>query len=336
MFYLIMFLKVIILEYLLIFFHEIVHFITSLILGFKCTFYYVIPFTLYKKDNKLKFKLNEGFENVSTSRMHFKSVKITSDKEYNLLIKKLQILLWIGPIFDFTIFVILFSIGLCIPKYFFLTLTSLFHFTISTLNFFNSDGKYAIGSKEDYRIAFNLVRDITLCGSGNIDYDTKKFMTNKHLQISQSISLSEFDVHNLWNFLNNIYFYTNSLLSYINKDLLFLDDSTESFLDSLIDDFDKIKSLDYRQTKKTSISIILYFIYTKIKYKNFIPEKNILDKVYIGCNSEYYRKLVRYYFYGEYMYKNYLLNEKNMTDINLNCDGYNKLLITVVNKNLNL
>lgn len=36
------------------------------------------------------------------------------------------------------------------------------------------------------------------------------------------------------------------------------------------------------------------------------------------------------------MYKNYLLNEKNMTDINLNCDGYNKLLITVVNKNLNL
>ncbi|MFL7797754.1 hypothetical protein OIM93_12915 [Clostridium chauvoei] len=332
MFYLIMLLKIALIEYILIFLHEFVHFIASLFIDLKCTFYYVFPFTLYKKNNRFKLQLSPRFEKSSTSRMHFESIKLTSNKDYDILLKRLKIFLWSGPIFDFLSFIILFCIGLCLPKYFFLTLTALVHFAITTLNFFNSDGKYAIGSKENPRIAFDLVRDFTLCGSGKVSNRTKEIMTNRHIEVSSYIDFSEFDVHDLWNFLNNLSFYTNSLLSYINKDLLYLDESTESFLESLIQDFDKIQTYDYRQIPKTSISIILYFIFTKIQYKNFIPEENILNKIYSGCSSDYYKKLIGYYFYDEYIYKDYLLNEKNMPIINLSCPGYNKLLISLINK----
>lgn len=329
--YLIIFLKVFIIEYLIIFLHEFSHYIVSLFLGFKCSFYHVIPFTFYKDGTKFKFKLKPLIQGNMTSRLHFNSIKISSKIEYNILLKKLKIFFWIGPIFDFIVFILLFCVGVSNANYSYLALISLIHLSITTLNFFNSDGKYAIGSKEDERIAFDLVRSFTICGNGEIPYESKRIITDIHMEIAENITLEKFDVNDLWNFLNNISFYTNSLLSFLNKDLLTVHSSTFNFFESLINDFDNIKKYDYRQVEKTSISIIYYFIYKKLNDKDFNPDEKIINKVYDGCNSIYFRKLFDLYFNFNKNDIEYLIDENNMPNFTSHCEGYNKLLINIIN-----
>lgn len=334
MFYIIMFTKAILLEYILILCHELIHFIFSKFLNLKASFLYVIPFRIYKKNNRLIFNLSFYYEPGFTSRLHFDAYKLTSSLDYSRLLNKLRLLLWVGPIFDCLIFITLFVLGVSLENSLFLAITALIHLIIATITFFNSDGKYAIGSKEDSRLAFELIRAFTLCGNGYVKEETKRIMTDKHIEISQSINWDFFEVNDLWNFLNNVSFYTNSLSSYLNEDLLSLDDKTEYFIETLINDFDNIKSFDYRQIPKTSISIILYFIYRKIQYKNFIPDYIIADKVLKGCRSIYYVNLYNYYFNTEItdidLYKDFLLSENNLPSFAYNCFGYNKIFYKLV------
>lgn len=322
--------KVILIEYLILFSHEIAHYISSLILGFKASSFYLLPFNLYKKDSKFKIKIFIFKDNFITSKIHFNSLKVSSKLEYNILIKKLRIFFWVGPIFDFLIFIILFSIGVTKVEYSYLALISLIHFSLSTLNFFNSDGKYAIGAKEDKRIAFDVVRNYTICGNGYVSNETQRILTDMHMEIAENINLEPFDVNDLWNFLNNISFYANSLLSYLNKDLLILHPSTFKFLSSLEEDFYNIKKYDYRQAEKTSISLLYYFIYKKLLDKSFTPNSDILDMIYKSLSSNYYKKIFLLYFNNETKYLKYLSDENNMPPFISSCEGYSKLLLNLV------
>lgn len=328
--YLIITLKIFIIEYIILFLHELSHYVVSLILGFKCSFYYMIPFTIYKKNSKLKFKLKPLIQGDMTSRLHFDSIKISSKLEYNILLKRLKIFLWIGPIFDFIAFIVLFCIGVTYVNLSYLALISLIHLSISTINFFNSDGKYAIGSKEDNRIAFDLIRNFTICGNDEVSCESKRILTDIHMEISENITLESFDVNNLWEFLNNISFYTNSLLSFLNKDLLTIHSSSFTFFEGLINDFDNIKKYDYRQIEKTSISIIYYLIYKKLNDISFYPSSLIMSKIYDGCNSIYFRKLLDLYFKDDSENIDYLVNEDNMPISISYCQGYNKLLFNII------
>ena len=329
-----MFLKVFLLEYILILCHELVHLICSIFLGLKISFFHIIPFTIYKTRTGIKINLKPRYESGFTGRLHFNCENLSSPMDYSKLIKKLKLFLWVGPIFDFTIFIVLFTWGISNNNLLYLTITAIIHLLIASITFFNSDGKYSVGAKEDSRIAYDLIRAFTLCGNGIVKDDTKRIMTDKHIEISNSINWENFKVEDLWNFLNNISFYTNSLCSYINNDLLYLHDKTEDFMETLITDFDKIKSSDYRQICKTSISILIYYIYRKIQYDNFIPDKIVVDKVLKGCNSIYYKALYDYYFNYENnnhtSYRDFLINENNMPVFARNCPGYNKFFYNLV------
>jgi hypothetical protein len=322
--------QIILIEYLILFSHEIVHYLASLILGFKASSFYLIPFNLYKKDSKIKIKISTFKDNFVTSKIHFNSIRVSSKLEYNILIKKLRIFFWVGPVFDFLIFIILFSIGVSRIEYSYLALISLIHFSLSTLNFFNSDGKYAIGAKEDKRIAFDVVRNYTICGNGPVSNESQRILTDMHMEIAENIILEPFDVNDLWNFLNNISFYTNSLISYLNKDLLMLHPSTFKFLSSLEYDFDNIKKYDYRQVEKTSISLLYYFIYKKLLDKSFTSNRNILDRIYKGLNFTYHKRLFLLYLQNETKYINYLSDENNIPPTIFIYDGYTKLLLNLV------
>lgn len=334
MFYIVLFVKSLLLEYILIFSHELIHMICSFFLRFKISFFHVIPFTIYKKTNGIGINLKPRYESGCTGRLHFDCENLYNDVDYLILLKKLKIFFWVGPIFDFTIFIILFVLGISYNNLFYLTITSIIHFCVASITFFNSDGKYSIGAKEDSRIAFDLVRIFTLCGSGVVNDSTKRVMTDAHIEISRNIHWTCFEIDDLWNFLNNISFYTNSIYSYLNGDLLYLDDKTENFMESLITDFDKIKKFDYRQVSKTSISILMYYIYRKIQYVNFTPNKDMVTKIINGCNSVYYKNLYQYYFNYENIdidyYKNFLNSEENMPLISNNCPGYNKIFFKLV------
>ncbi|MBB6623954.1 hypothetical protein H7E67_10995 [Clostridium gasigenes] len=334
MFYIIMFIKSILLEYILIFCHELIHLICSFFLGLKISFFQVIPFTIYKKPNGIGVNIKSGYEPGFTGRLHFNSCRLTSSLDYSKLLKKLRIFLWVGPIFDFTVFIVLFILGVSLKDSLYLTITALIHLGVASMTFFNSDGKYSIGSKEDARIAYALVNAFTLCGNGDVNYETKRIMTDKHIEISQNIDWTFFQVHDLWNFLNNLSFYTYSICNYLNNDLLSLDDKTEFFMETLITDFDKIKTFDYRQVTKTSSSILLYYIYRKIQYKSFIPDKHVVIEALKYCNSIYYRTLYNYYF-NDYNFdftscKAYLLTEDNMPMFCHNCPGYSKFFYKLV------
>ena len=104
--YLIIALKIILIEYCILFFHEFLHYIASLILGFKATSFYLIPFNIYKDNSKYKFKIDFPSDSFYSSRLHFNSINLYSKLEYNILLTKLRLYFWIGPIFDFVIFVI--------------------------------------------------------------------------------------------------------------------------------------------------------------------------------------------------------------------------------------
>lgn len=329
--YIIIFFKIFIIEYTILFLHEFCHYIVSLFFGFKCSYYHLIPFTLYKKDSKFKFKLIPPLQGNTTSKLCFDSLKISSKIEYNLLLKKLQVFLWVGPIFDFIVFIALFCIGVKYTDYSYFILISLIHLSITTLNFFNSDGKYAIGSAEDKRIAFDLVKDFTICGNNEVAYESKRILTDMHMEISENIILEKFDVNDLWNFLNNISFFTSSLLSFLNNDILNVHPVTFKFFENLIRDFDNIKEYDYRQTEKTSISIIYFFIYKKLQNKDFYPNEEIINKIYSSCNSTYFRKLFDLCFNSNINNIDFLTNEDNMPNYISHYQGHNKLLLNILN-----
>lgn len=323
--------KIIIIEYFILFIHELIHYIASLLLKFKTTSFYLIPFNIYKEKSKYKFKIAVLDTNFITSRLHFDSINLYYKFEYSILLNKLRVYFWIGPIFDFIIFVILFSIGVSNVSYSYLALISLIHFAISTFNFFNNDGKYAIGLKEDNRIAFDIVRNYSICGNGKVSYKSKGILTDIYIEIAKNITIEPFDVNDLWNFLNNISFYTNSLLSYLNKDIFTLDPSTIDFFNILMKDFDNIKKYDYRQVEKTSISLLYYFIYKKIIDTSFTPNEELSNKVFKGLNHSYYKNIYLLFFNNKINNLDYLLKEKNMPPSIYTIEGQSKLLINLVN-----
>jgi len=335
--YIILLIKILFFEYILLILHELTHFITSLFLKLKCSYIYIIPFKIYKNKNKIKITFVKFYKHNITSELHFNSINITNKESYNNLIKKLRIFLFSGPIFDFIIFTILFLIGIIYVQYSYFAIIALLHFGISTINFFNSDGKYAIGAKEDKRIAFDLVRNFTLCANGYVNPASKEFLTKIHKKISNEIDYKEFDVNNLWDFLNNTSFYTNSILSYFNNDLYEIDQNFIKFSEILIRDFDKIIELDYRQEKKTSLLIAYYLIYNKLNKLNYSYDKELYKKIYIGVNSAYYQALLKLYFdKKDKKTIEYLKDEKNMPlEYNFK-QGYSKLLFNLINLHKNI
>lgn len=313
--------KIILLQFIIIILHELLHLFIAKLFKFKLQSIYFIPFKFSKRktfgwDFNIIFNKNFSCTSYST----YLSKKISTSTEYSLLLKKLSIILWSGPIFDFSIFVLLFVIGASSVTHSYLILLSLLHFAISTMNFFNSDGKYAIGSKEDYRIAYNLVSNYTLFSCNHPDDSTKRIMTDKHMKVANDISLAHFNVNDLWNFLNNVSFYTSSLLSYLNKDIYSLHQSTEEFFELLIEDFDLIKELDYRQSSKVCKSIILYLIYKKSCSINFEFPLDLYFKLINNVNDSLYYHLLNYYFEGIHsdlvVNKKILLNEINKDNSN--------------------
>ena len=330
MVYLTLVLKVFIIEYFILFIHEFIHYIYSLFLGLRVNNFHLIPFTIYKKNSKFTFKINILEDNFTTSRLDFNAINLSSKLEYNILLKKLLIYFWIGPLFDFITFILLFCIGVSNISFSYLILVSLIHFSISTINFFNSDGKYAIGIKEDSKIAFDVVRNFTLCGNGSVSSKTKSIMTDIHMDISKNTSIEPFDVNDLWNFLNNISFYTNSLLSYLNHDIHNLDYTTINFFNTLEQDFYVIKKYDYRQLEKTSISLLYYFIYKKILNNTFTPDENISIEMLNYLNN-YYKKLYTLYFHDKVENIDFLLDKSNMPTFISTREGYSKLLLNLIN-----
>lgn len=328
--YLIIAIKIIIILYLILFFNQLTHYVASLLLRFKVTTFYLIPFNFNKNSSKWKLNFLIFKDNFITNKLHFNSISISSKTKYNILLRKLRIYFWIGPAFDFIVFVTLFSLGISKVEHSYLALTSLIYFCLATINFFNEDGKYAIGSKEDDRIAFDVVRNLTLCGNDEVSDESKRILTDYHIEISKNILINSFDVNNLWDFLNNISFYTNSLLSYINNDILSLHSSIYAFFNRLIEDYDDIKFYDYRQVEKTSISLLYYFIYLKIIDDRYIPNKDILDKLSNNLNSVYYKNLYEFYFNNKIVYKDYLYSEKNIPANFSFCSGQKKLLLKIL------
>ena len=321
--YLLIILKIFILEYLIILTHELIHIITALILKLKPTYVYIIPFVIYFEESKLKIKFKLLREDPVTSRTHYKSIDISSKLNYNILLKKLRYYNFVGPLFDFIIFIILLSFGLLNVKYSYLALLSLIHLTISSINFFNSDGKFAIGSKEDSRCAFDLIRSFTLCGNGKVSESSKRILTDIHMEISENIVIEEFDVNDLWNFLNNISFFTNSLLSYLNGDLLRIHNKSFDFFERLIKDFKNIKLYDYRQEEKTSIAILYYLIYKKILDRKF--DIKAIDIPNLKFLNPYYEELFNLFF-NKSNNLEFLSNNKNLPSYASYCNGYSKLL----------
>lgn len=330
--YILLFFKIIFFEYILIILHELTHFIVSLFLKLKCSYIYIIPFKLYKNNGKFKISVVKFFNHNITSELHFNSLNIANKEDYNNLINKLRIFLYSGPIFDFIVFISLFLIGIIFIEYAYLAIIALLHFGISTMNFFNSDGKYAIGAKEDKRIAFDLVRNFSLCANGYVNPDTKKFLTDVYKEISSEIDYKKFDVNNLWDFLNNTSFYTNSILSYFNNDLYEIEQNFIEFSEVLIRDFDEIIELDYRQEKKTSLLIAYYLIYNKLYKPHYQVDKNLYDKIYKGIKEDYYQAILRLYFDEKNENTiDYLKFEKNMPIEYNYKEGYSKLFYNLLN-----
>lgn len=330
MFYLILFSKVLILELLAILLHEILHLFASTVQGFKLYLFYSLPLRINKCDNcRFPITLSLKLDKLSSSHSSYGSVKLSSKLDYDLLLKKIFSILWIGPIFDLIIFLAALLLGITNANYLYLLLFSFLHFAISTYNFINTDGKYAIGAKEDTKIAYCLINRFTLIGSGYLNSSTKRIMTDKHMSITDNSCDYFFDVENLWHFENNLNFFHDSLLSYLNHDLLELNNKSTIFIESLINDYNKIKRLDYRQIEKTSHCIIIYLIFEKLKNPSFTIPDYLYNELKVNCTSNYHIALLDYYFL-EGANENYLSKVENMPSIVLSQPGYIKLYKNLV------
>lgn len=329
--YIYVLLKIILFQYLIIVFHELIHYAIAKFLNLKTSLIYIIPFKIYKDNSKYKLAIINPKEIFITSYQHFDSIEIKTNKEKEHLLKKLNLYLLVSPIFDLFIFIVLFLIGINITKLSYLALLSLIHFAIATINFFNSDGKYAIGSSEDERISFSLLRYFTICGNTKVSLETKIYLTNYHKEIANEIVYNSFDVNDLWNFLNSLSFYEDSLLSYLNKDISFLDPSTINFYELLLEDYYKIKELDYRQVKKVSTSLIFYFIYLNINNLEINLEKSFLHDILLNCNSIYFKYLYNYYYNENLSDIDYLKNSNNIPMPYSISKSYENIILNLVN-----
>lgn len=323
--------KIILLQYLIIISHEFLHYAIAKFLKLKTSLIYVAPFKIYKDNSKYKISTVNPKELFITSYQHFDSVEIKSNKEKEYFLKKLNLYLFASPILDLLIFIVLFLLGINIINLSYLALLSIIHFFIATINFFNSDGKYAIGSKEDERISFSLLRYFTICGNTKVSLNTKDYLTTYHKEIANNITYDFFDVNDLWNFLNSLSFYEDSLLSYLNKDISYLDPSTTNFYELLIKDYYKIKELDYRQIKKVSISLIFYFIYKNINNLEANLEKSFLDDILVNCKSAYFKHLYNYYYNEKSSDINYLKTLSNIPMPYSICKSYENIMINLLN-----
>lgn len=331
MIYFFSFIKIAITLYFIIIFHESIHYIVSLFLKLKTSSIYIVPFFIYKKNSRIKIKFIIDKNLFTTSFLNFKTIDITSKLEYLILLKKIKILFISGILFDFFIFIFLFIFGIKNLDYSYLSLTSLLYLCISSIHFFNYDGKFAIGSSEDKRIAYDVIRNFTLCGDGDISYRSKKILTDIYINICNNIDINSFDVNDLWNFLNNISFFTNTLLSYLNKDILNININNIYFFENLTLDFDNIKKYDCRQINKVCISIIYFSIYKKIINKDFLLDTKLEEKLLNNCSSLYHKKLYLLYFKHEINNIPYLKNISNIIYLNSLDSGHNKLLLNIVN-----
>lgn len=310
--YIYILLKIVLFQYLIIIFHEFIHYIIGKFLNFKTSLIYILPFKIYKDNSKYKLSIINPKGVYITSYQHFDSMEVKTNKDKDKLFKKLNLYLFASPIFDLLIFIFLFLVGVNIVELSYLALLSLIHFSIATINFFNSDGKYAIGSSEDERISFTLLRYFTICGNTKVSLDTKNYLTNYHKEIAKDIVYNSFDVNDLWNFLNSLSFYEDSLLSYLNNDIFYLDPSTINFYELLLKDYYKIKELDYRQIKKVSTSLIFFLIYKKINKLEINLEKSFINEILLNCQSPYFENLYNYYYNEDLSDINYLGNPNNI------------------------
>ena len=136
MFYLFTLIKIVITVYLIIILHETIHYISSVFLKLKVSSIYIIPFYIYKKNSRIKFKFILDKSIFTTSFLNFKTNEITSKLEYLILLKKIQILFVMGSIFDFSIFIFLFVFGIKYFTYSYLTLAALIYLCISCIHLY--------------------------------------------------------------------------------------------------------------------------------------------------------------------------------------------------------
>lgn len=277
MIYLNFILLIISIEYLLIIFHESIHIISGKINKFQISYIYIYPFIILKDNNKYKLSITNTFLYKSTCHTKYKALNIIDEKDYKFKLKKIQNYLIIPYFFDIVIFIFLFLIGLIKVNLAFLTITSIIHFIIITLNFFSFDGKYSIGSKEDERIAFNLILHFTLLSDGNINSITKLLLNKKLNTISNNIKIEPFNVNDLWNYCNNLNFFKVYTILYINGIFINKNKNLILFSEQIYKDYKSINILDNRQIKETSEFLILYYIYLYINNKDIY--NNFYDNI---------------------------------------------------------
>jgi len=259
MLYLKSILLIIFIEYLLIISHELIHILSGMINKLKISYIYIYPFIITKKNNKFKIFFTSKFIFNSSSYTKFKAINIIDEKDYKIKLKVLQKHLLSSYIFDFIIFMSFFLLGLIKINLTFLTMVSIIHFIITTLNFFSFDGKYSIGSIYDERIAFNLILHFTLLCDGKINETTVNFLNKKYLSISKKIIIEKFNVNDLWNYINNLSFFKFHVIFYINGIFTEEDPNIFLFSEMLYKEYENINLLDNRQIKETSEFLILYY-----------------------------------------------------------------------------
>lgn len=312
-------------EYILIIFHELIHIIYGKINKLKISYIYIYPFILTKRNNKYKLYFTKNLLFKSTTHTKFKAINIIDEKDYKSKLKVLQRYLLSPYLFDLVIFISFFLIGLIKVNLAILTMISIIHFIIITLNFFSFDGKYSIGSIYDERIAFNLILKFTLLCDGNINSATKIFLNQKYIFISNKIVIEKFNVNDLWNYINNLTFFKSYIILNINDILYKEDPNIILFSNMLYSEYFNINNLDNRQTKETSEFLILYYILLYIN-KNAI-------------NSEFYDNSLKFQICHPYF-----INLYKQTKDKINCNNYilprefaytnqeRKLLINLINK----
>lgn len=316
---------IILIEYLLLIFHELIHIFSGKLLKLNLSYIYIYPFVIIKNDNKYKLSLTKKILFTSTTHTKFESINIIDEKDYKIKLKLLQKHLLSSYIFDLIIFLSFFLIGLIKVNLAILTIISIFHFILVTLNFFSFDGKYAIGSMEDERIAFNLILHFTLLCDGYIDLETKLFIKKKYINISNSILIEKFNVNDLWNYTNNLAFFKYHLILRLNDIFTMDDNNLILFVDMIYNEYKTINILDFRQCKETSEFLILYYILlyiNKLTINNFFYDNSlILEKCHPYFINLYKQtktniKFNNFIFPKEFAYTN---QEKN-------------LFLTIINK----
>lgn len=310
--YIIIFFYAFTISYIFIILHEVLHLLCGKLIGFTPSLIYILPLTFYKSDNRWSIYKKIFINKKCTSYTCYNSINFNSITHYKKKLTLLRYYLWIGPIFDFSFFSILIVLGLSYPSTLYYLISACLCLGIATLNFFTIDGKFAIGAKEDERIAYILMNYFTFRSSSIPQNNTKLIMDDIYYNISSNNTQDIFDVHDLWNFLNNISFFTFSLENYMLGNISSIHSNNIKFMDMLINEYDNIAFYDYRQIPKTSKSIITYLIYCNINSIEVTLDQHLEESILSGCSSDYYRNLYYYFIKSDYSLKDYLINSENL------------------------